>query len=65
MVDQVRGRGNARSCADLYHLRGWARTSTRLIEACARRFGHVQIADQPGRGQPGTGVLDWPRCSAG
>jgi hydroxypyruvate isomerase len=31
-----------------------------LIENHADRFGHVQIADVPGRGQPGTGELDYP-----
>ncbi|MGH3314397.1 MAG: TIM barrel protein, partial [Streptomyces sp.] len=31
----------------------------RVIDAYAERTGHVQIADCPGRGAPGTGDLDF------
>ncbi|GAA1187924.1 hydroxypyruvate isomerase family protein [Pseudonocardia alaniniphila] len=46
--------------ADLYHLARMGEPVEQLIERRADRFGHVQIADPPGRGQPGTGNLDWP-----
>lgn len=46
--------------ADLYHLARMGEPIEQLIERRADRFGHVQIADPPGRGQPGTGDLDWP-----
>jgi hydroxypyruvate isomerase len=46
--------------ADLYHLARMGEPIEQLIERRADRFGHVQIADTPGRGQPGTGDLDWP-----
>jgi hydroxypyruvate isomerase len=31
-----------------------------LIDRLSERFGHVQIADTPGRGQPGTGTIPYP-----
>ena len=46
--------------ADLYHLARMGEPIEQLIERHAARFGHVQIADPPGRGRPGTGDLDWP-----
>jgi len=45
--------------ADLYHLARMGESVQQLVEQHASRFGHVQIADVPGRGQPGTGELDW------
>ncbi|GAA1320088.1 hydroxypyruvate isomerase family protein [Pseudonocardia xinjiangensis] len=46
--------------ADLYHLARMGEPIEQLVERRADRFGHVQIADVPGRGQPGTGDIDWP-----
>jgi hydroxypyruvate isomerase len=46
--------------ADFYHLARMGEDLTALIRDHANRFGHVQIADVPGRGQPGTGELDYP-----
>jgi hydroxypyruvate isomerase len=51
---------NVAFLADLYHLARMGEPLPPLIERHAARFGHVQIADVPGRGQPGTGELDWP-----
>jgi len=55
----VRGVKNISFLADLYHLARMGEPVERLVELKADRFGHVQIADPPGRGQPGTGQLDW------
>jgi hydroxypyruvate isomerase len=55
----VHGATNVSFLADLYHLARMGEPVDRLIERHADRFGHVQIADPPGRGQPGTGELDW------
>ncbi|HEX4247329.1 MAG TPA: TIM barrel protein [Pseudonocardia sp.] len=56
VVHQV---GNVAFLADLYHLARMGESVLQLVEQHATRFGHVQIADVPGRGQPGTGELDW------
>jgi hydroxypyruvate isomerase len=50
---------NVAFLADLYHLARMGEPIEQLIERRSDRFGHVQIADPPGRGQPGTGDLDW------
>ncbi|MFD8519081.1 TIM barrel protein [Streptomyces capillispiralis] len=60
VVDQVNaatGLDNARFLMDLYHLAMNGEDLPRVIERFAARTGHVQIADRPGRGAPGTGSL--------
>jgi hydroxypyruvate isomerase len=44
--------------ADFYHLAVNREDLGAVISAYADRIGHVQIADAPGRNQPGTGSLD-------
>jgi len=56
VVDRVPGTA---FLADLYHLHRMGEDIAALITSSADRFGHVQIADDPGRGQPGTGGIDW------
>lgn len=56
VVDQV---PDTAFLADLYHLHRMGEDLSALITSSADRFGHVQIADSPGRGQPGTGEIDW------
>lgn len=43
--------------ADLYHLAVNGEDVDGLLDNEVARFGHVQIADAPGRGEPGTGSL--------
>jgi hydroxypyruvate isomerase len=57
IIDQVPGTA---FLADFYHLARMGEDISSLITSHADRFGHVQIADVPGRGQPGTGELDYP-----
>ncbi|MFJ9584166.1 TIM barrel protein [Streptomyces acidicola] len=60
IVDQVNrasGLGNTRFLMDLYHLSMNGEDLPQAIAAYADRTGHVQIADNPGRGAPGTGTL--------
>ncbi|MFI1421164.1 TIM barrel protein [Streptomyces sp. NPDC020731] len=56
-VDAATGLGNARFLMDLYHLARNGEDLPSVIDRYAGRTGHVQIADDPGRGAPGTGSL--------
>ncbi|MFF3613130.1 TIM barrel protein [Streptomyces sp. NPDC002580] len=56
-VDEATGLGNAKFLMDLYHLSMNGEDLPQAIAAYAGRTGHVQIADTPGRGAPGTGTL--------
>ncbi len=57
-----RGAGvdNVALLADLYHLVRMGEDPIAVIDRHAKRFGHVQIADVPGRGRPGTGDIPYP-----
>ena len=54
-VNEATGLGNARFLMDLYHLSMNGEDLRRSSTEYADRTGHVQIADNPGRGAPGTG----------
>ncbi|MEV0491817.1 TIM barrel protein [Streptomyces atratus] len=56
-VNAATGLGNAKFLLDLYHLSMNGEDLSQVISAYADRTGHVQIADNPGRGAPGTGSL--------
>ncbi|MGW0842783.1 TIM barrel protein [Streptomyces sp. NPDC002787] len=56
-VNEASGLGNARFLMDLYHLSMNGEDLPRVIAEYTGRTGHVQIADSPGRGAPGTGTL--------
>ncbi|WP_282203389.1 TIM barrel protein [Kitasatospora fiedleri] len=58
-VNAATGLGNAKFLCDLYHLARNGEDPGAVIEAHADRIGHVQIADTPGRNEPGTGDLDF------
>lgn len=45
---------------DTYHLGVAGTDVVAAFEATAAFVGHVQIADVPGRHEPGTGTIDWP-----
>ncbi|QKV91960.1 TIM barrel protein [Streptomyces sp. NA02950] len=59
-VDKTTGLDNAAFLMDLYHLARNGEDLPRVIDTYAARTGHVQIADVPGRGAPGTGTLELP-----
>lgn len=63
VLDEV-GSDNAFVQYDLYHAQ---RTEGELCGTLSRhlaRIGHVQIADNPGRHEPGTGEIHWPHVFA-
>ena len=51
------GADNVKLLLDVYHLAVNGDDVDAAIDAAAGRIGHVQIADAPGRHQPGTGEL--------
>ncbi|MBT2385129.1 TIM barrel protein [Streptomyces sp. ISL-11] len=58
-VNAASGLGNARLLMDLYHLSMGGEDLHEAIDDYVHLTGHVQIADNPGRGAPGTGALDF------
>lgn len=54
---QAAGVDNVKLLADFYHLAVNGDDVAAVIEQHAKDFGHIQIADNPGRGAPGTGTL--------
>jgi hydroxypyruvate isomerase len=64
VIDRVReasGVDNIGLLADLYHLAVNGDDVDKVIAEHARRIAHVQIADAPGRHEPGTGALPLAR----
>ena len=44
---------------DAYHVARTGEDPARWVARCARWIAHVQVADAPGRGAPGTGAIDF------
>jgi len=68
VVGRVReaGRGNIALLADFYHLAVNGENIPALIAAHGADFGHIQLADAPGRGAPGTGnlpLVEWTEAA--
>ncbi|MYS10629.1 TIM barrel protein, partial [Streptomyces sp. SID6041] len=56
-VNEATGLGNAKFLLDIYHLSMNGEDVSQVIAEYAAKTGHAQIADNPGRGAPGTGDL--------
>jgi hydroxypyruvate isomerase len=52
---------NVRFLADVYHLARMDEDPVEVVKTHIHSFGHVQIADVPGRNQPGTGNMPFDR----
>jgi hydroxypyruvate isomerase len=59
LIDAV-GAPNLAYQYDVYHMQRMEGNICATIAAYAARMGHIQIADSPGRSQPGTGELRFP-----
>lgn len=58
-LNEITGLGNARFLCDLYHLSRMNEDLGDVLETHSGKIGHIQIADNPGRSQPGTGDLNF------
>jgi hydroxypyruvate isomerase len=61
VIDRLPHRDNIRLLADLYHLAVNGDALDEVTGDLVDRIGHVQIADAPGRHEPGTGALELTR----
>jgi hydroxypyruvate isomerase len=62
LIDNLRSGGtrNVAFLCDVYHLARMGEDPVAVIQEYQDRIGHIQIADAPGRHQPGTGAIDFP-----
>jgi hydroxypyruvate isomerase len=60
VLDRVQA-SNVGFLCDLFHLANNTDDIDAALAAYAHRIAHVQIADHPGRGEPGSGTLDLDR----
>ncbi len=63
LLDDI-DRPNVRLQLDLYHAHVATGDAGIWLDQAAGRLGHVQIADYPGRHEPGTGEIDFARLLA-
>jgi hydroxypyruvate isomerase len=54
------GAPNLRLQFDFFHVQAMEGDVARALEAAIARIGHMQVADVPGRHEPGTGAIDFP-----
>ncbi len=59
LLDEV-GAPNLRLQYDFYHVQKMEGNLCERFDGLLDRIGHVQVADNPGRHQPGTGEIDYP-----
>lgn len=59
LLDEI-GRPNVALQYDIYHAQVMAGDLARTIEANIGRIGHFQVADNPGRHEPGSGEINYP-----
>jgi hydroxypyruvate isomerase len=59
LLDEV-GATNAFVQYDIYHAQRMEGELAATVQKHLPRIGHIQLADNPGRNEPGTGEINWP-----
>lgn len=59
LMEEV-GHPNLRLQYDVYHMQIMEGNLMRTIQTILSRIAHIQIADNPGRNEPGTGEINYP-----
>jgi hydroxypyruvate isomerase len=59
LIDEI-GSDNVYIQYDVYHMQVMEGDLARTIDANLKRIAHVQIADNPGRNEPGSGEINYP-----
>jgi len=59
LIDEV-GSANLRLQYDIYHAQRMEGELGQTLTKHLARIGHIQLADNPGRGEPGTGEIHYP-----
>jgi len=59
VVEEV-GASNLKLQYDVYHMQVMEGDLVPTIERNLDRIGHIQVADNPGRNEPGTGEIAYP-----
>ncbi len=59
ILDQV-GASNALVQYDIYHAQRMEGELAKTMQTALPRIGHIQLADNPGRHEPGTGEINYP-----
>ncbi len=60
LIDAAGAPSNLRLQYDVYHMQIMEGDLVRTVDANLDRIGHFQIADNPGRNEPGTGEINYP-----
>ncbi|WP_427551437.1 hydroxypyruvate isomerase family protein [Methylomonas sp. MS20] len=58
ILDQI-GHPHLKMQCDIYHMTRMGEDCAAFIAEHAERIGHIQFADVPGRGEPGSGAVDF------
>jgi hydroxypyruvate isomerase len=58
IIDEV-GRPEVRLLYDIYHSAMMGEEIEKVLDGRLDRVAHVHLADAPGRGEPGSGAMDW------